>query len=122
MTKITDLKSSPVRKSNRKGAKAASVLLAEKIAANKATNVPKTAAIFLNHTKRVEPPSEPSAVPMTMGIANGTTMDTSSDVAMDTAANTKDTSTPSTAEEDTGTSTSIKMSTNIKTTKQEKRN
>ena len=85
MTKITDLKSSPARKSNRMGPKAASVLLAEKMAANKAANAPKTAAIFLSHTKRLEPPSEPSVVPKTMGIANGITMDTSSDVAMDTA-------------------------------------
>ena len=121
MTKINDLKSSPARKSNRMGPKAASALLAEKMAANKAANVPKTAAIFLSHTKRLEHPRDPSAKPMTMAIAKETTMDTFSDVAMDTAANTKDTGKTSTAEEDTGTFGSSKNSKKKQNNKKDKK-
>ena len=46
MTKINDLKSSPARKFNRMGPKAASALLAEKMAANKAANVQKLLQSF----------------------------------------------------------------------------
>ena len=108
MTKNNDVKSSPARKSSRVGPKAASALIAERMAANKAAHVPKVAAIFHSHTKGVAPPRESPAKTMTMGIAKNATRDTSSDVAMETTATQNDTMTTSTSEEDTGTAASYK--------------